>query len=526
MTKGRLVIADSLVGGEPGTDAVLIEAGSIVSIGNALTMRREGLAEDRHEGAHLAPGLRDAHFHPVGYTAALERLVVKEAPDFDSLRVMLRQAASQLAPGETLVGIRMDDETLEERRLPTRADLDGMVSDRPLILYRYCGHIASVNTAALDLAGLDASTPDPIGGSLDRDSTGAPAGVLRETAISLVSDVVGDRAAGLHPDAVVRASQHMSASGITAVGAMVTPGPGLWCDTAPELDVFLAAASELALTMHTLVATTDPDELETARDRIDRAGPKVRFLGVKMFSDGSLGGHTAAMNEPFSDRPGELGTTRLGRDEAMKAGRRSLALGGMIAIHAIGDRACGFVLDVFERLLQEGAKPTDLRIEHASVLTPDDIDRIAKLGIVASIQPAFLASEASWIEKRLGPDRLPYTYPFRSLLDAGARLAGGSDCPVEPPHPLHGVASARDRGGLVPEESLSATEAFDLFTSGAAAALRQPQPLAIGSPADLIVLNLDPTTATPTEVRNGDILKTYHAGVPTSLTPPGPSWNG
>ncbi len=526
MSTARLVVADSVVGGPPGTNAILIEGGAIAAIGTASGLRRNGLTEDQHKDAHLAAGLRDAHFHPVGYTAALQRLVLKKAQDFDSLRTMLRGASADLDPAATLVGIRMDDETLDEQRLPTRVELDEMVANRPVILYRYCGHIASVNTAALEAAGVDAATPEPAGGSLDRDASGIPTGVLRETAINLVSDVIGDRADGLEPEAVVGASQHMASVGLTAVGAMVTPGPGLWCDTAPELDVFLAAAPELAVPMHTLVATTDPDQLEASAVRIERAGPRVHFLGVKMFSDGSLGGHTAAMDAPFSDRPGELGTSRLTMDQALGAGRRSLALGGMVAIHAIGDRACGFVLDVFERFLDDGASPTDLRIEHASVLRSGDIARIARLGIIASVQPAFLASEAGWLEKRVGRERLPNTYPFRSLLDAGARLAGGSDCPVEPPHPLHGMASARDRGGLVPEEALSAAQAFELFTSGSAAALRQPPPLAVGSAADLVLLDHDPLSASPTEVRNGEVIATYHAGVPTILTPTGPDWKG
>jgi predicted amidohydrolase YtcJ len=521
----RLVVAGGVVG-VPEADAVRIEHGRIVAVGVAAELGAPADVTDRFPGAVIAPGLRDAHFHPVGYTAALQRLVVKDAADFDALAGLLAGVDRELTPGATLIGIRLDDETLAERRLPTRVELDAMVADRPVILYRYCGHIAAVNTAALEAAAVGPDTPDPDGGVLDRGEDGRPTGVLRETAINLVADVIGDRAVGLDPESVTRASRFMASAGLTAVGAMVTPGPSLWCDTSPELDVFLSAAPELAVAMHTLLATTDPDVLEAEAARLQAAGPRVRFLGVKMFSDGSLGGHTAAMDEPFSDRPDQLGTTRLRMEEAMAAGRRSLALGGMVAIHAIGDRACGFVLDVFERLLDEGASPTDLRLEHASVLREADIARIADLGVIASVQPAFLASEAGWLEKRLGAERLSRTYAFGSLAAAGARLAGGSDCPVEPPHPLHGVASAIDRGGLTPEEALSTRAAFDLFTSGAAAALREPVPMQAGSPADLVVLDGDPLTASSDQIRRIEVVATYIDGALGSDRPYGPDWNG
>jgi predicted amidohydrolase YtcJ len=520
----RLIVAGSVVG-VPTADAVLVDGTRIAAIGRATDLRRPGLDEQLHPGAHLGASLRDAHFHPVGYTAALQRLVVKDAVDFDDLHSMLRRAAAEAAPGTTLIGIRMDDEVLAERRLPTRADIDTMVDDRPVILYRYCGHIASTNTAGLEAAGVGPSTPDPSGGVLDRDEQGMPTGVLRETAVNLVSDVLGHRATGLRPESLVEATRHMAALGLSSVGAMVAAGASLWADASSELDVFVRAAPDMAVTMHTLIAATDPDELEAAATRVEQAAGPVRFLGVKMFSDGSLGGHTAAMDDPFSDKPGELGTNRLTMDEALAAGRRSLALGGMVAIHAIGDRACGFVLDVFERLLDEGADPAALRIEHASVLRALDIERIARLGIIASVQPAFLASETAWLEKRLGAARLALTYPFRSLLDAGARLAGGSDCPVEPPHPLHGVASAVDRGGLVPGEALTNLEAWEMFTSGAAAALREPPPLEVGSPADLLVVSGDPLTASPSELRGMDIVATYRGGTPGSQAE-GSAWNG
>jgi hypothetical protein len=192
----------------------------------------------------------------------------------------------------------------------------------------------------------------------------------------------------------------------------------------------------------------------------------------------------------------------------------ALRLGGRVAIHAIGDAANGRVLDVMERLIDEGADPAMLRIEHASVLTDDDLARFGRLGITAVVQPAFLASEADWLETRVGPERLSRTYAFRSLRDAGVPLAGSSDCPVEPPHPLWGMAAARDRCGLVPEQALPAGAAHDLFTSGAAAAIGESRSLEPGSAADLVVIDGDPIRLAADGLRDARVVATYVDGSP------------
>jgi predicted amidohydrolase YtcJ len=260
------------------------------------------------------------------------------------------------------------------------------------------------------------------------------------------------------------------------------------------------------------VIAPDTGDLERAAGQIEDIGGRARFLGVKMFSDGSLGGHTAAMHEGFADRPEERGTDRLDPDRAHRLADRALALGGKVAVHAIGDRANGAVLDLMERLIADGADPADLRVEHASVLTETDVARFGRLGVTASVQPAFIASETGWLAKRLGHDRLERTYPFRSLAQAGTPLAGGSDSPVEPPHPLPGIAAARDRCGIVPAESLDAAAALALFTTGAATAIGTDASLAPGSPADLAVLDTGPLTATPDDLRHARPVAVFSAG--------------
>ena len=493
-------------------------------VGTVEDLRRPDLPEDTFGGGYLIPGLRDSHLHPVGYATALNRLVVKGATDFDDLIRMVGDAASQLPPGDTLVGIRLDDEHLAERRLPTRHELDTAAADRPVILYRYCGHVAVANTAALAEAAVTPGTADPFGGAFDRDEDGTPNGILRENAVSVVGDMCGDRASGMTPDTIAAASRYMATMGLTSVGAMVTPGHGLWADSSSELDLMLAAAPELAITMNTMVMTTDVTELEDAKERIDRGGRRMRFLGVKVITDGSLGGRTAAMDDGYSDLPGERGILRVSRDETLAVSRRSIELGGVVAIHAIGDAANAFTLDIFQTLRDEGAPEDALRIEHASVLREADIARIGELAVTASVQPAFLASEQSWLASRVG-HRLETTYAFASMIAAGARLAGGSDCPVEPPHPLWGMAAARSRGDITPAETISGVQVLEAFTAGAAYSMREPEPLAIGSPADVVVLDHDPTTAEPDVVRNGTVLATFVEGE-ERLPEPGQDWAG
>jgi len=231
------------------------------------------------------------------------------------------------------------------------------------------------------------------------------------------------------------------------------------------------------------------------------------------------------MHDPFSDRPDRSGTHRLDPEWAHRMSSASIRLGGRVAIHAIGDAANGRVLDVMERLIDDGADPSMLRLEHASVLTTGDLDRFGRLGVTAVIQPAFLASEADWLETRVGPERLQLTYAFRALSEAGVPLAGSSDCPVEPPHPLWGMAAARDRCGLTPEQGLTAEEAQDLFTSEAAIAIGESRSLGPGSPADLIILDRNPIEVGPDELREARVTATYVDGSPVEF-PQIPAWPG
>jgi predicted amidohydrolase YtcJ len=507
-----LLTADAVVTGEGIIgDSILVVDGMVAAIGMRGALDTHDVIKRNFRDATLIPGLRDAHMHPVPYAAVLSGCSLKQASDIADLKRRIARYASTLDEDQPIVATRLDDESLAERRLPTRTDLDKAVPDRPVVIYRYCGHVAVANSAALAASDITADTPDPQGGSIDRNADGTPTGVLRETATGLVAPALARGGALLSEEALLSALHGLARVGITSIGAMIGYGERPFEQLEAELQLWRSVAGRLPIRVHGFAITDTPQRLEQAARLLDDCGDRLRWLGVKRFADGSLGGHTAAMNEPFSD-VATLGTLRLSDADATVA-RRSVELGGMVAIHAIGDRAVDGVLDIFEELIAGGADPNDLRMEHVSVISPDQVARFANLGVTAVVQPAFLASEFEWVADRVGEERVPWLYPFHALLDSGVPIAGSSDCPVEPPQPLWGMAAAMDRYGIGPEEQLTGTEALALFTSGAALALREPEPLAIGSPADIVVLDTDPTTATATEIRGARVLETFVDGV-------------
>jgi predicted amidohydrolase YtcJ len=515
----HLYIADGLrtASGNDG-NAVLVVDRRVAAIGRWDELRGSA-PETVYQGSWLLPGLRDAHIHPVAYAATLRGATLAGALDFAELIARLRSAAS--ATDGAILGMRLNEETLAERRLPDRYVLDRAVPDRATLVHRYCGHVAIANTAALHQAGIGATSPDPPGGLIDRDDTGAPTGVLRETAIELVAERLGDTDQ-VSAEELLDGLHRLAAVGITSIGAILRTGSGAWASLGNEVDIACAAAARLPIKVGAYVIEEAAQTVAATKTLIDAAAERLRWLGIKRFGDGSFGGHTAAMHEAYVDVP-TTGTMRL-TDLDREITEASIALGGGAAIHAIGDAACGAVIDMFEELTARGVDPARLRIEHASVLTEPDMARLARCGAIAVVQPPFLGSEAEWLGQRLGDERLRRTYAFASLEQAGITLAGSSDSPVEPPDPWIGMALARDRAGMVIEEQLGAERALAMYTSGAARALGEPEPLAPGSPADFIVVDRDPFTVTPDELRETEVIATFVDGHEVAVDRDKPLW--
>lgn len=405
--------------------------------------------------------MHDHHLHPFGYAALVNGLELMTAANLDTVMQLVSERAAHL--DGAVIGHRLNDEGVSEQRLPTAGDIDDVVPDRPVLLYRYCGHIAVANSAAMRLAGLDESTPDPPGGSFDRDAGGRPNGILRETAISPVSRALEPHTSPPTDLEIITALAGLRRMGIGSITGMVSVTDNVWCGVEDEVETLVRIAPALPIDIRVLLIASSPEDLVAAKEKIDTAQGPIRFHGYKDFIDGSLGGHTAAMYEPFSDRSDTRGTERYDHGRMVEMGRASLELGGVVAIHAIGDRANDLVLDVHQDLIDTGPDPGRLRVEHASIITDETIERMASMGVTASIQPAFLASEESWLEKRLGPDRMTRAYPFRSMMEAGIPLLGGSDSPVELPDPETGINAAVGRHGINPDERLTRDQAEALF---------------------------------------------------------------
>lgn len=477
----RHAVGAAAIVGHDDADTVVIEAGHIVELTRA--SRLEDVPLVRHDGAEISPLFTDSHIHPLGYAALVSGTSLMGAATVAEVADRMAEAAARTGAGQAVIAQRLDDTPLG--RLPTRLDLDAVIPDRPAIAYRYCGHVAVANSAALDRAGIGADSPDPAGGSLDRDDQGRPTGVLRETAVDIVSDALEPLAPPLGDDQALAAFHGLAALGIGHVGAIVAATQGLWCGVGDEIATLCRLAPDLPVDVDVLVIADEPARLEEARGRLEAAGPRLRFWGWKGFADGSLGGHTAAMHRPFLDQE-TTGTLRLDPERHEQMARAAVDLGGVAAIHAIGDRAVDATLDLFEGLLSSGVDPGRLRVEHASVVTDRAISRLAGTGIIASIQPSFLTSEATWVPGRLGPARPAYR--FRTMAAAGVRLLGGSDCPVERPDPLVGVAAAVLRPGWDDDEHLTVAQALDLFTAAPRTHFGRPAALAPGAPADFVIV--------------------------------------
>jgi predicted amidohydrolase YtcJ len=517
-----LISTDGILSGTgvSGT-AIAIEDGVIAAVGDRSDIERSGDRVLAFDGAFVSAGFRDTHIHAIPYAALLSGCSLKSATSIDDLVEQLATFARSVRPGHPIVATRFDDESLRERRLPTREDLDRAVPDRPAVIYRYCGHVAVANTKALSASHIDNTVADPDGGLIDRDERGVPTGVLRETATGLISSALA-RGEALAPKTVIDAMTRLAGLGITSIGAMVGYGESPFHKLAAESQLWHDVAPDLPIKVHSLSIASTPEDLTTSARMMTSASSRLRWIGVKRFADGSLGGHTAAMCSSFSDDE-TTGTYRLTESD-IDVARHSLSLGGMVAIHAIGDRAVSSVLGVFEDLIAAGAHPRDLRMEHVSVARPAAIARFAKSGITAVVQPAFLASESGWVEARVGEERMEWMYPFRSMLEAGVTVAGSSDCIVEPPHPLWGIAAAIDRHGINEPQALSGSQALGLFTDGAVGAIRERSPLAVGSAADLVIVDTDITSATPDDVRTAQVVETFVDGVAVAVDRDLPVW--
>lgn len=467
------------------------------------------------QGRTLLPGLIDAHGHIFGLGYAALTLDLVGTTSLQDLQQRLGAYAAADAEG-WIVGRGWNQELWPDKRFPTAADLDAVVADRPVVLERVDGHAVVANSAALRAAGISAATKDPTGGKIERDADGRATGLLIDAASELVSRKVPAPTDAERDRALAEAQKALLAVGITAAADMGT--------SIPEWETMHRAgmAGKLQVRVMSYAAGVEPlDVIQAPTGWL--FGDRLRFGGVKLYADGALGSRGAWLKQPYADAPDTRGLQFHSDEEILALADRAAGAGFQVAIHAIGDAANAQEIATFERLSKRYTGDRRWRIEHFQIADPEDIARLAPAGIIASMQPVHQTSDRLMAEKRLGPDRLDGAYAWRSVLESGARLAFGSDFPVESPNPFPGLSAAVSRedmdgqppGGWIPAERLTLGKALRGFTRDAAfAGFAEGKfgALEPGKWADFIIIDRDPSNVDAQGLARTQVLETWVAG--------------
>jgi predicted amidohydrolase YtcJ len=458
-------------------------------------------------GKSVVPALTDAHAHLTGLADKLDQVDLEGCASADACAERVRSSPQAAAPtpaqGDARPWIRgrgWDQNRFPDHQFPGHATLDKISKERPIWLRRIDGHAGWANGRALELAKIDKKTPDPPGGRILRDAGGEPTGVLVDNAMELVGRVLPETSDATRAENILRAQDLVLEQGLTEVHEM-----GIDSTT---VRTYRRLADEGKLVLRVYAFRSAGDLEEALASKPDGVTPDAHFTvrGIKLYADGALGSRGAALLAPYADEKGNTGLLVTPPETIERASERALAGGWQIAVHAIGDRANRAVLDAFEHAGCSAAKDHRFRIEHAQILAPSDVDRFSRLGVIASMQPKHATSDMPWAEQRLGRERLAGAYAFRRVLDSGARVAWGSDFPVEGVSVLEGLyaamtrqdASGKPPGGWLPEERLSPEAALAGFTTGAAYAAFEESwrgRAAVGQSADLTVFDGDVTDA-------------------------------
>jgi predicted amidohydrolase YtcJ len=449
-------------------------------------------------GRAVTPGLIDAHSHLEGLGQALAAVDLTAAASYEEVVRRVRAAAAQAPPGSWVRGRGWDQNLWPGHQFPTHEALSAAVPDHPVWLTRVDGHAALLNAPAMAAAGIEPGLADPSGGRFLRDAAGHLTGVLVDNAMGLAASRLPAPSAEERQHALEAAARHCVAFGLTTVTDM-----GVGASTYEAYEA-LRRSGRLPLRAALFLAD-DPQLLAAWFRRGPELDPKGRLQvrGVKLYADGALGSRGAALLEPYADDPGNLGLLVSSGEHLAEVAKQAAANGFQVAIHAIGDRGGLLAIDAMEKALGGPAPQLRFRLEHAQVLRLQDVERLARLGIIASMQPTHATSDMPWARDRLGAARLERAYAWRKVLAAGGRLALGSDFPVESADPRLGLYAAvtrqdlqgRPAGGWLPGERLSRDEALRGFTLDAAWSLFLDQEigsLVVGKRADLVVFGRDP----------------------------------
>ena len=505
----------------PAAAALLIEGGRITFVGEEAEARRRGANVHASvielPGAVIYPGWTDAHGHLLSLGEGRENLDLRGKSKEEVLRLVAERAARS-TPGTWIQGRGWDQNLWPGGAFPNSTELSARSPKNPVALSRIDGHAVWANDLAMGAARIADDVANPSGGRVLRDPSGRPTGIFVDNAEDLIRRAIPE------PGAKERARSFETAFAACARVGLTGVGDASSYERA-SIDVLreLARTRRMPIRVYATVGAGDPrlEEFLSA-PRIEEGRLTVR--AVKMYADGALGSRGAALLADYADEPGNRGLVVTPPDEMARVAERCFRAGWQIWTHAIGDRGNRLALEAYEKAMVR-VHPPDARprIEHAQVIALEDRSRWAALGVIASVQPAHATSDMGWAAQRLGPARLAGAYAWRKLRDAGIRLAGGSDFPVESEDPKLGLYAAVTRrdpagqppGGWRPEESLTPFEALKLFTADnayAEFAEKRRGRIAMGFDADLTILDRDVEAVTPSDILTSRVLMTVVGG--------------
>lgn len=517
---------------QPEAEALAISGGRIRAVGTTeeiMNMAGQETSVIDAMGRRVLPGFNDAHVHFYWGGDALASVQLRDANSAAEFRRRIKEFTASQHPGEWILHGFWDHQQWTPAELPTREWIDEVTPHNPVWINRSDGHMMLANTLAMKLAGVDERALDVPGGEIVRDRNGIPTGLFKDAAKRLIDLAIPLPSSQRIFSALLAAQDHAAANGVTSVQDMGVLG-GRGVETMVEVvRAYQALHQEDRLKVRVSAHLPLPEwrRLADAGLIAGFGNEKLRLGAVKSFSDGSLGSGTGWFYEPYTDAPESCGlpSDEMSDPEQMYRNiRQADAAGLQIAVHAIGDRANSVVLDFFERLASEnGERDRRARIEHAQHLRPADFERFAKSGTIASVQPYHCIDDGRWAEKRVGSERAKTTYAFRSLIDAGAVVAIGTDWSVAPINPLLTIYAAATRRtlddrhpeGWIPEEKLTVAEAIHGYTVQGAYASGEEQikgSLEPGKLADMVILSDDILAIDPVDIRHAKVDMTIFDG--------------
>ena len=504
----------------PVAGAVAVKGGKIIAVGanSACTSALEkGFEPVDLRGGALLPGFIDTHLHPVLMTFFALNCDLGRARSIGEVQTSLKEALLKKQGDSWLVGLNFDEQNMLEKRVPDRHDLDAVSPDRPAVVIKHDGHSVFVNTLAIEAAGVTASTPDPDAGLIEREADGYPSGAFREMAAQLILNQMPMPELEVLVEGARQTFKRLASLGLTSLGVVLQTGEEGPAGSAgafdvPAMQLFL---EHCPLSLYSLLITSDVAGLEGLRSGVLNAGSH-RLGGIKLFADGTFGSSTAYMLAPFSDDASKPGMLMHSPEELYRRMAEAHNAGWQVCVHAIGDAANRLCAELYARLFEEFPRTgCRHRIEHASIMDAQALNEVARMGLVVSTQPMFIHSEKDWLPRRLGAARCKTVYPFRSFLNAGIKVAGASDAPIESQDVLHAIQCCVTREGFEPHQCISLEQAVRMYTLDAAYAQFEDGikgSITPGKRADLVILEEDPFKVNPDRIKDIRLLRTVVAG--------------